>query len=76
MCRGFTERLRAELAAMVPSDDERHLKLVCGDDDVDGGCASWAGGAVLASLPMFDGMWVTRREYDAEGPSVVHRKCF
>jgi actin-related protein len=38
-------------------------------------CANWAGGAHLASLPEF-ALWVTRQEYDEEGPTIVHKKCF
>ena len=34
------------------------------------------GGSVLASLSTFEQMWVTKEEYDADGPSIVHRKCF
>jgi actin-related protein len=37
--------------------------------------ANWIGGSVLASLGTFQQMWVSRAEYDEEGPSVVERKC-
>ena len=35
----------------------------------------WIGGSVLASLGTFQSMWISKAEYDAEGASVVHRKC-
>ena len=36
----------------------------------------WIGGSILASLSTFQGRWITKEEYDEEGPSLVHRKCF
>ena len=36
----------------------------------------WIGGSILASLTTFQGMWVTKEEYDESGPSVVGRKCY
>eukprot|EP01083_Nonionella_stella_P167470 562916_1 len=37
--------------------------------------SSWLGGSILASLSTFESMWITKEEYEQEGPSVVHRKC-
>ncbi len=35
------------------------------------------GGSILASLSTFQGMWITKEEYDVgKGPSLVHRKCY
>jgi len=36
----------------------------------------WIGGSVLASLPTFGKMWVTRADYQEAGESIVHRRCF
>ena len=44
----------------------------------------WIGGSVLASLSTFvdgveltdDQMRITKEEYDEQGPTIVHRKCF
>lgn len=35
----------------------------------------WAGATSLISQTDFLPKWITREEYDREGPSVVHRKC-
>jgi actin len=37
---------------------------------------SWIGGSILASLSAFQSMWITRDEYEENGPAIVHRKCF
>lgn len=36
----------------------------------------WIGGSILASLNTFQVMWITKSEYEEQGPTVVHRKCF
>lgn len=37
--------------------------------------SSWLGGSILAALPTFQPMWISKAEYDESGPSVVNRKC-
>lgn len=34
----------------------------------------WIGGSILASLSSFKDMWVTKAQYEEQGPSVIH-KC-
>ncbi|CAH8587565.1 unnamed protein product [Dicrocoelium dendriticum] len=71
MFEGFPERMKKELSAMAPktvkvnilSTPERKYSV-------------WIGGAVLASLSSFNEMWVTRREYEESGPSIVSHRCF
>ena len=37
----------------------------------------WIGGSILASsLSTFQWGWITKEEYDEQGPTLVHRKCF
>jgi len=36
----------------------------------------WIGGSILASLPTFSAMWITKSEYEESSPAIVHRKCF
>jgi actin-related protein len=38
--------------------------------------SAWIGGSILASLPTFQKMWISKEEYDENGPHIVHRKCF
>ena len=38
--------------------------------------AAWIGGSILASLAVVGSMWISREEYDENGPLIVHRKCF
>lgn len=36
----------------------------------------WIGGSILASLSTFPQMWISKKDYDDNGPAIVHRKCF
>ena len=36
----------------------------------------WIGGSILASLPGFKDMWITKAEYEEFGSSIIHQKCF
>eukprot|EP01084_Bolivina_argentea_P162922 283479_1 len=38
--------------------------------------STWIGGSVLASLSTFDSLCIGRNEYEENGPSIVHKKCF
>jgi len=36
----------------------------------------WQTACALVAHPGFQSSWITQREYDEVGPSLVHRKCF
>lgn len=38
--------------------------------------SAWMGGSMLASLPTFQKMVISKAEYDEFGPIIVRRKCF
>ena len=40
------------------------------------GNAAWIGGSILASLAVSGQIWISKEEYDENGPLIVHRKCF
>eukprot|EP00800_Vazella_pourtalesii_P021217 TRINITY_DN7771_c0_g1_i1.p1 TRINITY_DN7771_c0_g1~~TRINITY_DN7771_c0_g1_i1.p1 ORF type:complete len:311 (+),score=69.17 TRINITY_DN7771_c0_g1_i1:25-933(+) len=35
----------------------------------------WIGGSILSSISSFQDSWITKDEYDEEGPTIVNRKC-
>ena len=41
----------------------------------DGKYSSWIGGSTLSSLSTFEDQWISLREYNEHGPSIVNRKC-
>ncbi len=71
MFKGLGNRLQKELSALAPAGTTVSVTV-----PPDCRYASWIGGAMLADLPTFQQMWITRDEYDESGPAIVHRKCF
>eukprot|EP01156_Anaeramoeba_ignava_P008257 Anaeramoba_ignava/a357429_26.p1 GENE.a357429_26~~a357429_26.p1 ORF type:complete len:259 (-),score=62.32 a357429_26:26-802(-) len=68
---GLVERTKEEFDYLIPITIRS--KFVRFDKN---SISSWLGGSILSSLRTFGSMWVTKWDYDNEGPAVVHRKCF
>ncbi|XP_070809937.1 actin-87E-like isoform X4 [Pituophis catenifer annectens] len=71
MFPGFAERLQTELAPLVLSNAEVNIVALPNRT-----CSSWVGGSLLASLPHFQQICISKKEYEEFGPALVHRKCF
>lgn len=71
MFSGIGERMAKELTALIPATMK--VKVVAPPERK---YSVWIGGSILASLPTFQHMWISKAEYDEAGPSCVHRKCF
>ncbi|EPY76130.1 actin, cytoplasmic 1 [Camelus ferus] len=65
------DEMQKELTAVAPSTVK--VKIIAPPE-----CkySMWMGGSILASLPTFQQMWISKQDYDESGPSIVHRKCF
>ncbi|XP_046396505.1 actin-3-like [Ischnura elegans] len=83
-CRfpGITERMRSEIYKHANRTTGLSLPVnVIGVPDADGYSSAspvpsaWLGGSILSSLSSFQDMWISRKEYDETGPSIVHQKC-
>lgn len=70
MYRGLAERLSKDLTALVPG--ALKPKVIAPPERK---YSVWIGGSILSSLATFQSSWVTKREYDEAGPSIVHAKC-
>ncbi|KAM6980822.1 uncharacterized protein FYW47_000585 [Aplochiton taeniatus] len=69
MLPGFAERLQNELFHMAP----RSGALVLASHKRQN--AAWLGGSILASLSSFQSLWISRKEYEEKGPSVMYQQC-
>jgi actin-related protein len=67
---GFAERLKQEVVGLA-TQSMRVNVVQPGERQF----AAWKGGAVFATLPTIDDLWIPRSEYDEIGPDVVHREC-
>ena len=67
---GFPERIQMDLQSAFPTSRVRVLA------EPERRFSVWLGGSILASLPAFQGIWITKPEYNEFGPAAVHRKYF
>ena len=67
---GMADRLHKEMTTLASSNMK--IKIIAPPERKS---SAWIGGSLLASLPNFQKMWITKQEYDESGPSIVHRKC-
>jgi actin-related protein len=75
MFNGFAERIERELGSLCTEHGPRGatVKVLAPGNRNN---SAWVGGSVLASLATFSQMWVTKREYDETGASILRLKCF
>jgi actin len=71
MFYGMKDRMKKETQALAPSPMSPEV-----DAPADRKHSCWLGGAILSQIEKFEPMWITKKEYDSEGPFIVHRKCF
>jgi actin beta/gamma 1 len=71
MYKGIEDRINKEIVNLAPASMK--VKIVSPPERK---YSVWIGGSILASLSSFQNMWINKSEYEEEGPSIVHRKCF
>ncbi|CAK57500.1 unnamed protein product (macronuclear) [Paramecium tetraurelia] len=71
MFSGIKERLSKELRSFAPTS----MKIKVSDTQ-EKKFSAWSGGSILSKTQFLDQIWITRSEYDENGPMIVHRKCF
>ncbi|XP_026549246.1 actin, clone 302-like, partial [Notechis scutatus] len=68
MFPGFAERLQPEVVALALPNTE--VNIVAPPNRT---CSAWVGGSLLASLPHFQDMCISKQEYEEFGPALVHK---
>lgn len=71
MFENYPERLLKELKGLAPPTI--NVKVIAQPDRK---YCVFVGAASLASLSSFQNAWITKQEFDENGPTIVHRKCF
>eukprot|EP00764_Aduncisulcus_paluster_P013213 gnl/Carplike_NY0171/6545_a8987_238.p1 GENE.gnl/Carplike_NY0171/6545_a8987_238~~gnl/Carplike_NY0171/6545_a8987_238.p1 ORF type:complete len:363 (-),score=61.85 gnl/Carplike_NY0171/6545_a8987_238:67-1050(-) len=71
LLRNFEVRLYKEMKTLAPASIK--IKINASSDRR---WAVWKGGSTLTQLSTFGSMWISRREYEEEGVSIVHRRKF
>ncbi|XP_049718028.1 uncharacterized protein LOC126063634 [Elephas maximus indicus] len=62
LLKGFPERLRQELGPRATVLGSPHRAV-----------AAWLGGSIMASRDSFQSLWLSRREYEEEGPWAIYK---
>lgn len=71
MFEGMQARMRKEIQALAPSTNGPDVA-----SPADRKHSCWLGGAILSVIEKFENMYITKREYEEDGKTIVHRKCF
>ena len=66
--RGFAARLLGDVRAAAPPDAAVRVWA-----PADRKLLAWVGGSILASLATFRAMWVTRADFEEEGPRALNK---
>lgn len=74
---GFSDRLASEISlqATLSGAGSPRIKIHNASHSAERRYAAWLGGSILATMDSFNGLWISRQEYDEQGPSVVHTRC-
>ena len=71
MFKGINARMSKEIQALAASPMRPQVF-----SPADRKHSCWLGGAILSQMKKFEPMWITRKEFDEQGKSIVHKKCF
>ncbi|KAJ9642274.1 uncharacterized protein PV06_03164 [Exophiala oligosperma] len=72
LIRGLPDRMQQELSKMYPS---ARVRIQASGMAVERKFGSWIGGSIVASLGTFHQMWISKKEYEEHGPSIVEKRC-
>ena len=73
MFNGLPERLTKEIKALVPESMKEEVKVIASPERK---YAAWIGGSIISSISTFEGILITKDEYEEYGENIVRRKCF
>lgn len=72
LTNGFNDRLVSEIQSAYPG---ARVKIQAAGLTSERRFGSWIGGSILGSLGTFHQMWISKKEYDEFGPSIVEKRC-
>jgi len=72
LIKGLPERINGELTKMYPS---AKIRIQTAGMAVERKFGSWIGGSIVASLGTFHQMWISKKEYEEHGASIIEKRC-
>ena len=73
MFRGLEKRLTKEIKSLAPESMKQEVRVIASPERK---FNVWIGGSVLSAFCSIENRWITKQEYEEEGATIVHRKCF
>ncbi|KIW96240.1 uncharacterized protein Z519_03308 [Cladophialophora bantiana CBS 173.52] len=72
LIRGLPDRIQQELSKQYPNT---RVRIQASGMPVERKFGSWIGGSIVASLGTFHQMWISKKEYEEHGASIVEKRC-
>jgi len=72
LLNGFNDRLNNELGTLYPGVK---IRIHAAGLSSERRFGAWIGGSILASLGTFHQMWISKKEYEENGPGIVEKRC-
>lgn len=72
LIRGLPDRIQQELTKQYPST---RVRIQASGMPVERKFGSWIGGSIVASLGTFHQMWISKKEYEEHGATIVDKRC-
>ena len=68
---GFADRLSYEMSYASPGI---RVKIHAAANAIERSCSAWIGGSIVASLGTFHQLWISKKEYEESGASVLEKR--
>jgi actin-related protein 4 len=72
LIKGLPDRIQHEMNKMFPNT---RVRIHASGMAVERKFGSWIGGSIMSSLGTFHQMWISKKEYDEHGASIVEKRC-
>jgi len=73
--QGMPERIRSDVENVVHKTTPSWRVKSIASSNNERALSTWIGGSIMASLGSFHDIWVSRKEYEEFGSSIIGRKC-
>ena len=70
MFKGFPQRLRKEMKILASQSMKDEIKIIVNSERK---LAAWKGASILSTISLFDNRWITKKEYEEKGSSIIHK---
>jgi actin-related protein len=72
---GLTDRIKREVESLIHTHTPGWNVKVSSPNFPERAIGPWLGGSILACLPLMEECWITKKDYEECGASIVNRMC-